>query len=324
MATRAIPVSSLARTPRALLPPHAARGRRGPHARRPASPPIRLVREIQCGRTRRDAAQRGAEGARASFRNSRRRRRRRPPEVAGMPRRLGWRVLWGHGQGERVTDRRLPLRTKRVMSWCPTLGVEEAELRYAGNRLQARRRVELAVTQYLEEADGAVRPAGDRRCRTDRPRGDADKLRAELSGAKASREPTLDECSSTPPAAPRARRRRGPGGRMNQAWILGERALRETLRTPDSLIPTLFIPLFFLVVNTGQAARIFPSDDDAVPPGSELRRLPAPGVDAAGGVVRQRRAVPGRGDRGRLLRQAAGDADLAYRRSCSAVCTPSS
>src|SRR5688572_8284598 len=46
-----------------------------------------------------------------------------------------------------------------------------------------------------------------------------------------------------------------------ESTILGERALRETLRTPDSLIPTLFIPLFFLVVNTGQAARIFPSDD---------------------------------------------------------------
>src|SRR6187551_533083 len=46
---------------------------------------------------------------------------------------------------------------------------------------------------------------------------------------------------------------------MNQAWLLGQRAMRETLRTPDSLIPTLFIPLFFLVVNVGQAARIFPS-----------------------------------------------------------------
>jgi ABC-2 type transport system permease protein len=48
---------------------------------------------------------------------------------------------------------------------------------------------------------------------------------------------------------------------MNSSLILGRRALRETLRTPDSLIPTLFIPLFFLVVNTGQAARIFPSKE---------------------------------------------------------------
>lgn len=46
---------------------------------------------------------------------------------------------------------------------------------------------------------------------------------------------------------------------MNSAWVLGQRGLREVLRTPDSLIPTLFIPLFFLVVNVGQAAKIFPS-----------------------------------------------------------------
>jgi ABC-2 type transport system permease protein len=48
---------------------------------------------------------------------------------------------------------------------------------------------------------------------------------------------------------------------MNETLVLGQRALRETLRTPDSLIPTLFIPLFFLVVNTGQASRIFPSGE---------------------------------------------------------------
>src|SRR5688572_18087022 len=40
---------------------------------------------------------------------------------------------------------------------------------------------------------------------------------------------------------------------------LGARALRETWRTPDALVPTLFIPLFFLVVNVGQAGKIFPS-----------------------------------------------------------------
>jgi ABC-2 type transport system permease protein len=45
---------------------------------------------------------------------------------------------------------------------------------------------------------------------------------------------------------------------MTYAWLLGQRALREAWRTPDALLPTLFIPLFFLVVNTGQAAKIFP------------------------------------------------------------------
>jgi ABC-2 type transport system permease protein len=41
--------------------------------------------------------------------------------------------------------------------------------------------------------------------------------------------------------------------------VLGQRALREGWRTPEALLPTLFIPLFFLVVNVGQAAKIFPA-----------------------------------------------------------------
>jgi ABC-2 type transport system permease protein len=46
---------------------------------------------------------------------------------------------------------------------------------------------------------------------------------------------------------------------LGGTFILGRRALVEALRTPDSLVPTLFIPLFFLVVNVGQAGRIFPA-----------------------------------------------------------------
>ena len=46
---------------------------------------------------------------------------------------------------------------------------------------------------------------------------------------------------------------------MTQFWVLSRRAIREALRTPESLLPTVFIPLFFLVVNVGQAGRIFPS-----------------------------------------------------------------
>jgi ABC-2 type transport system permease protein len=46
---------------------------------------------------------------------------------------------------------------------------------------------------------------------------------------------------------------------MSDAWVLGQRALREGWRTPEALVPTLFIPLFFLVVNVGQAGKIFPS-----------------------------------------------------------------
>jgi ABC-2 type transport system permease protein len=50
---------------------------------------------------------------------------------------------------------------------------------------------------------------------------------------------------------------------MSQAWVLGQRALREGWRTPEALLPTLFIPLFFLVVNVGQAAKIFPGSSTA-------------------------------------------------------------
>jgi ABC-2 type transport system permease protein len=45
---------------------------------------------------------------------------------------------------------------------------------------------------------------------------------------------------------------------MTDALVLARRALREAVRTPEAIVPALFIPLFFLVVNVGQAARIFP------------------------------------------------------------------
>jgi ABC-2 type transport system permease protein len=48
---------------------------------------------------------------------------------------------------------------------------------------------------------------------------------------------------------------------MSPTLALGQRSLREALRQPDALFMTMFIPLFFLVVNTGQAADIFPSGD---------------------------------------------------------------
>jgi ABC-2 type transport system permease protein len=45
---------------------------------------------------------------------------------------------------------------------------------------------------------------------------------------------------------------------MTATLVLGRRALREATRTVEVIVPSLFIPLFFLVVNVGQAARIFP------------------------------------------------------------------
>jgi ABC-2 type transport system permease protein len=47
---------------------------------------------------------------------------------------------------------------------------------------------------------------------------------------------------------------------MSATIALGRRSLREAARQPDALLMTMFIPIFFLVVNTGQAAEIFPSD----------------------------------------------------------------
>jgi ABC-2 type transport system permease protein len=47
---------------------------------------------------------------------------------------------------------------------------------------------------------------------------------------------------------------------VSATLVLGKRALREAIRQPDALFMTMFIPLFFLVVNTGQAADIFPSE----------------------------------------------------------------
>jgi ABC-2 type transport system permease protein len=48
---------------------------------------------------------------------------------------------------------------------------------------------------------------------------------------------------------------------MSATLALGRRSVKEALRQPDALFMTMFIPIFFLVVNTGQAAEIFPSDD---------------------------------------------------------------
>src|SRR5437763_2580677 len=46
---------------------------------------------------------------------------------------------------------------------------------------------------------------------------------------------------------------------MTEIVLLGRRAVREVARYPEATIPTLFIPLFFLVVNLGQVSRTFPS-----------------------------------------------------------------
>src|ERR671910_321161 len=108
----------------------------------------------------------------------------------------------------------------------------------------------------------ALRPAGDHRRRQDRARGDAGGAQggpARAPGARGGaharrRLPRRDGAHARP-----HRGRRAGGRGMTYSWVLAQRALREGWRTPEALFPTLFIPLFFLVVNVGQAAEIFPS-----------------------------------------------------------------
>ena len=48
---------------------------------------------------------------------------------------------------------------------------------------------------------------------------------------------------------------------MTETLVLTRRAVVEGARSLESLMPVFFIPLFFFVVNIGQAGKIFPSDD---------------------------------------------------------------
>ncbi len=65
---------------------------------------------------------------------------------------------------------------------------------------------------------------------------------------------------------------------MTQFLVLGRRAIREAWRTPEQLFPTVFIPLFFLVVNVGQAARIFPAGATAFLEGQNYAAFQVPGA----------------------------------------------
>ena len=163
----------------------------------------------------------------------------------------------------------------------------------------------------------ALRSPGDHRRRQDRARGHAGAAQAGAARAARAR-PRADARRRVPrrhrpPAQPRRRRRAG-GDDMSQSWVLGQRALRRgaTARRRRSS-PRCSSRCSSSWSTSARRAKIFPSASTGVPQGPGLRRLPAAAVAAAGGLVRHRRAVPGRGHRGRLLRQAARGADLARR-----------
>ena len=42
---------------------------------------------------------------------------------------------------------------------------------------------------------------------------------------------------------------------ITHSLVLGRRAIRESLRTPDSLVPSIFIPLFFTLTATRRKPR---------------------------------------------------------------------
>ena len=200
----------------------------------------------------------------------------------------------------------------------PTTGLDPASRLTVWDevrRINERGTTVFLTTQYLEEADqlcdrlaiiddgrivreGTPAAAEGRAARAPRPGERADARR---------RVPRRDR----PHPRPRRRRRAGGDG-MSQAWVLGQRALREGWRTPEALVPTLFIPLFFLVVNIGQAAKIFPSASTAFLTARATARSSCPSSLLLAASFGTRRAVPRRGDRGRLLRQAARDADPAH------------
>lgn len=46
---------------------------------------------------------------------------------------------------------------------------------------------------------------------------------------------------------------------LREVQLLGRRSLTEMWRTPEALVPSLFIPIFFLLVNVGQVSKTFPS-----------------------------------------------------------------
>ena len=161
----------------------------------------------------------------------------------------------------------------------PTTGLDPASRLTVWDevrRINERGTTVFLTTQYLEEADqlcdrlaiiddglivreGTPAAAEGRAARAPGPGERPDARR---------RVPRRDR----PHAQPRRRRRAGGDG-MSQAWVLGQRALREAWRTPEALLPTLFIPLFFLVVNVGQAGEDLPVGVDGVPlrPGLRAR-----------------------------------------------------
>ena len=201
----------------------------------------------------------------------------------------------------------------------PTTGLDPASRLTVWDevrRINGRGTTVFLTTQYLEEADQLC----DRLAIIDDGmivrEGTPSELKAELRERLRAgrRSPRSTTCSSTRPAA-RAAGAPATCRRCRRDARLGARAARDARGVAhaggagaDAVHPAL--------LPRGQrrpGRRHLPLGVDGLPRGPGLRRLPAPQLAAAGRLVRHGGAVPGRGHRGRLLRQAAGGADLAHR-----------
>ena len=189
-------------------------------------------------------------------------------------------------------------------------------------RINARGTTVFLTTQYLEEADQLCdRLAiidGGLIVREGTPAQLKDELR-ERRGLDS--DPTLDDVFLDATGRTRSkRRRRRAGGDVHDARPgcsdsarcarRGGRRRRCSPRSSSRCSSSSS--------TSARRAKIFPSESTAFLKGQGYGAFQLPDLVAARGLVRDRGAVPGRGHRGRLLRQAARDADPAHRRSCSA------
>ena len=162
----------------------------------------------------------------------------------------------------------------------PTTGLDPASRLTVWDevrRINERGTTVFLTTQYLEEADQLC----DRLAIIDDGRIVREGTPAQLKADLREREGLASEPDARRRVPrrdrphPRPRRRRGAGG-VGMSAGLGARTARAARGAggrPRRCCPTLFIPLFFLVVNVGQAAKIFPS---AVDRRSSTARATAP------------------------------------------------
>ena len=202
----------------------------------------------------------------------------------------------------------------------PTTGLDPASRLTVWDevrRINERGTTVFLTTQYLEEADQLC----DRLAIIDDGlivrEGTPDRAEGRAARAPRSwREATLDDVFLDATG----RTRTHVAGEVQEVTAMtyalrarhGARCARAS-RTPEALVPDAVHPALLPRRQRRPGGKDLPGLVDRVPARPGLRRVPAAELAAARRVVRERSAVPRRGDRGRLLRQAARDARPAQR-----------